>query len=728
MLSSIRIFISVIFILGILAHSLSFAASKRNWELMLEYSPLYDIDTTTTPPTIGVIVEANGDYHDLENVGAEILSIKGHRINCKVPIDSLEILAGLSAVKCYSFNSKIELDLDMSAVAIGAPEVCNQSGYTGKSVIVGIVDGGIDAHHPDFQRGQNNTRFLYIWDQMDTRGSHPSNYYYGSEYSKSDIDGGQYINGGSYWTDAYGHGSVVTGIACGGGRVGGNGIEAGKYTGIAKDADIIFVRMLPLYANIEDAVEYIIEKAESLKRPCVINLSLGYKGGPRDGTSPFERFMDKLLTDYHERSVVIVNSCGNTRFDANNAEVAFNPQLWGKNRDHIRFYDDETMVVNVGSGLYNQDYVSIEIWYHANSETRISVTAPLMDSLGNSTPFWIGSYESGNGNGWPGEGWDMPGIGFVKIHNEDWDANHPDPYPYTYDQVATVEIADHDYDLSPGDWFISMSDVNGPWDAYITYQDHGLNLYSFLENDANSYEVNEPGNSSYIITVGSINTKNNWYDCLGMSVPGPAPYDKFDALGFPINQISFFSSLGPTRDVRTKPEIYAPGAWVASTCPDSLLYAYSSTGMRYSLADDCRHILMRGTSMSAPHVTGVVALMLEKNGFLSLNEIRNALFSTELANGMVNAPGAIAAIPPACIPGDVNGDRTINIIDVNGLISFLYKGGASPSPYAICSGDADCNCRLNIQDVSTIINFLYKSGPSLGDQNTWVRNCGNPPQ
>ncbi|MEW5923038.1 MAG: dockerin type I repeat-containing protein [Candidatus Zixiibacteriota bacterium] len=79
-----------------------------------------------------------------------------------------------------------------------------------------------------------------------------------------------------------------------------------------------------------------------------------------------------------------------------------------------------------------------------------------------------------------------------------------------------------------------------------------------------------------------------------------------------------------------------------------------------------------------------------------------------------------------CLPGDANGNLAYNILDVTYLISYLYKGGAAPTPYPLCSGDANCNCAVNILDVTYLITYLYKSGPAPCSCQQWLINCGPP--
>ncbi|PKK82161.1 MAG: hypothetical protein CVT49_15185 [candidate division Zixibacteria bacterium HGW-Zixibacteria-1] len=61
------------------------------------------------------------------------------------------------------------------------------------------------------------------------------------------------------------------------------------------------------------------------------------------------------------------------------------------------------------------------------------------------------------------------------------------------------------------------------------------------------------------------------------------------------------------------------------------------------------------------------------------------------------------------VPGDVNNDDDVNILDASYLTDYLYKGGSAPP----CPDEADSNgnCAINILDVTYLINYLYKGGP-----------------
>jgi serine protease AprX len=89
--------------------------------------------------------------------------------------------------------------------------------------------------------------------------------------------------------------------------------------------------------------------------------------------------------------------------------------------------------------------------------------------------------------------------------------------------------------------------------------------------------INDPGNAELAITVGSTHRDS------------PYTYG-----------VSYFSSKGPTGDGRLKPDLVAPGERILSCC-SSLKNGNNATNT---------YVEDSGTSMAAPHVSGVIAAFL----------------------------------------------------------------------------------------------------------------------
>jgi serine protease AprX len=128
--------------------------------------------------------------------------------------------------------------------------------------------------------------------------------------------------------------------------------------------------------------------------------------------------------------------------------------------------------------------------------------------------------------------------------------------------------------------------------------------------------VLSPGNSPHAITVGAMKTE--------------ATYPRSDDL------IASYSSKGPTYiDMTVKPDIVAPGNLVVSLlAPGSTLanaFPEDIVGPSYysaSATGPAAYLQLSGTSMATPVVSGTVALLLQKNPFLTPDNVKARLMKT----------------------------------------------------------------------------------------------------
>jgi subtilisin family serine protease len=190
--------------------------------------------------------------------------------------------------------------------------------YTGRGVIVGISDSGIDIHHPAFRQGPE-TRILNIWDQTITAGP-VSAEGYGRELAQSDIQRLlEHPREEMPHRDTTGHGTFVASIAAGK-----RNVEYSGY-GVATDARLAIVKLatpsapeppVPAMDSLDrpgwvmdewertmvetgtlqgDALRHIECVARESGFPFVVNISLASDLGPRDGTGLLTRHTNRYL-------------------------------------------------------------------------------------------------------------------------------------------------------------------------------------------------------------------------------------------------------------------------------------------------------------------------------------------------------------------------------------------------------------------------------------------------
>ena len=211
------------------------------------------------------------------------------------PDDYMESFSRLE----YTLFPKLYGLMDTSSVeAVGAVNVQQENilGLTGKNIIIGIIDTGIDIQNPLFQNAVGQTRILAAWDQSVPGGEQTGEFPgYGTVYTGDEINEA-IRNGTSVLQDENGHGTFLAGIAAGG--------KTDDFTGVAPEADFAVVKLKPAKQNLKDfylvssnapvfeeddllsAMHFLNETAAAEGKPLVLCLALGTNQGSHSGTLP----------------------------------------------------------------------------------------------------------------------------------------------------------------------------------------------------------------------------------------------------------------------------------------------------------------------------------------------------------------------------------------------------------------------------------------------------------
>ena len=333
-----------------------------------------------------------------------------------------------------------------------------------------------------------------------------------------------------------------------------------------------------------DGIAYIRDYAASVGKPCVINMSLGTQVGPHDGTSSFDRMMDGLH-EQHPEGFLVVASAGND----------------GGFKVHIQkaFSVDDTCIVSLIAPKNPAAIIStIDLWSTTNSPFEVCLG--VIDTVTGNTLARSGWHSSDEVQFYPDSIYmdKIYGLftcnGTNPINNRQNITVKAIHYP---DSAATYRVA----------FFIkstAQAEVHA-WSNECNFVSGGLP--GVMEGNSD-YTVSEVGGTAHsIITVGAYTTAISWTDIAG----GWHNYGT-EVLG----DLAFFSSHGPTLDLRTKPDICAPGEHIISAINSyNPSIALSPNCADYTIfnGDTAYYAAERGTSMSSPATAGIVALWLQQN-------------------------------------------------------------------------------------------------------------------
>jgi len=570
--------------------------------------------------------------------GADGLSLSGLHLTARrgrfaagvIDLEALPLVAASSAIEYMRAERYYLPNDDPGMLSVRAVRTSQRLELTGKGVIIGVLDSGIDWSHPDFLSEDGTTRLIAVLDLSETADSIQSgdlgmqSPYGGILVTGEEIDRALKGEGNIRQKDFLGHGTHVAGTAAASPAVAPDIV--GVYGGVAKDADLVAVKVSPVprdsvfsEVNIMNGLSFLDSLARDLGKPYVCNMSFGSTLGSHDGSDPFEQFLASFADhDLPGRALVVAS--GNSRISSLHARGDFSPAPG----------DSIALKLNVSGRGSPESEVWLEIWLSdGHPGLELSIVAP--DSQ------VYGPYP----DGFASQDTMVTKNGVLVVDNA-----FGGPNQQNGDRLVAVQFYDlavwdtlrrHDnIEIATGTWSVVMKAASGSFDAYI-YGSSGLGA-CFGSHVTELGSVTTPGTSPELITAGAYTARADW-----LSLEGPAGSSGIFLGHSEPGALTYFTGLGPNRKGVLKPEITAPGRWVLASLSrwawpvGEILSIFKSpiSGKPLVLvAADSIHSVSQGTSFATPHVAGVCALLLQADPALTNSQIKSILTATAATDSM----------------------------------------------------------------------------------------------
>lgn len=601
-----------------------------------------------------------------------------------IPVDNIDALLEQPEVMRIEANEKARPTLDLVPGITNLLPVYEQTAqhpaFTGQGVVVGLMDIGFDLTHPTFfdDMSLSNYRIKAFWDQL-APNTDKDRFPVGCAWTTAEdvlqrqcaIDGRE-----------QNHGTHTTGIAAG------SGYDS-PYRGMAWESDLCLVANAVtadtafidqsdyyLYTSASDALgfKYLFDYAESQHKPCVVSFSEGY--------TPYMDEDDLLYSLFLERLVgpgrILVSSAGNecqemTYFGkplgverAGSFIRVFHPAASykilsdGKPVFRLMAYQDKDVVdKELRLPLDNenwQDDLLVDTLFVQNDTCAISVTR------------WQEAFSEGKT------------VFMVRLK-----ANR------SFNQLCHIAMVVEGADC--------LAEVYGS----STNSFNNLNTDTRWNAAERSHNVLAPGCFDAAITVGSTSHRLTY-----TNINGDVITDTRDPEA---GRLSWFSSVGPTMDGRTKPDVTAPGNYVISSQSSFYLEEHPE-GTKY----DVSHFdlggrtyvwaAQSGTSMSTPVVAGIIALWLQANPQLSPDDIRGILQRTcQHPDPQLSYPNNLYGF------GEVDAYR--GLLDILGISGIKELSNHQPSGVRVTARDGLLHLQFAQEPSEPVLLSIYATSGTL---------------
>jgi subtilisin family serine protease len=608
--------------------------------------------------------------------GAEVRMVSGNLILLDAPYSKLDALAGTKGVGKIDVSPKVNKRTDVSRKVTQAIDAINGTGeklpqaYTGKDVIIGIIDYGFDATHPMFKDKDGNLRIKGVYCPGYTR------------FGGDSVRIGDWTLTGSVYTQPEeildttkvkdtvdSHGSHCISIAAGSTSdvIGPSGQPIG---GMAPEADILICNadyddgfynwsqtnsVDPFAYLIGESLEYLASEANKQQKPLVVSMSLNAHDGWHDGTSNMAYLIGNEVK-YGQLPIILCSSNEgdymsylNMRSAAKDTIGIFTTAydesyIWGG----IKTDKNVKMEISVASKQDGYVYYKMPILYDSDIEIEID---PEKGNWGSGVYFNVRENPEDEFEGLELEGvkglMDYIEEGAVQFFCYQNQAYDQDRNPYIYTEI--YESFTNGFKWKP------IKNNRGKWEVddelcfkirLISDEDIELHCWADMgaevageDNDRNyvygnsSVSVGDWNTSGEPVSIGAWVANNEWKAKNGT--------ESHKITDYTVGDIATFSSYGTDLAGHKHPNACTPGFLVLAAVnsfdptldnPYFNIYEYKAYNNQFTGQTSEReypYAFMSGTSMATPTAAGIVALWAQaaaENGrYLTCDDIKDII-------------------------------------------------------------------------------------------------------
>ena len=609
----------------------------------------------------------DNNYSAIEALGVKILAKFDGMVTANIPVKVLEKVAALKNVKKVSVSEKAEPNTYYAREATNVDDVLNFSAdaqaagllqaYDGTGVVIGIIDTGIQFDHQIFKDDNGNTRIklacVYdseseelVWYESQSAIealTYDTNSTYHGSHTSSIAGGSNFTFNGYYYdnsTSSYVNGSRV-------------------YGGMAPKADLVLCGLAGelSHANIAACIQRISQYADQVGKPCVISISLGNQAGPHDGTGYLCDVYEQYMSGPGKVIVKAASNDANTNLYLYKSATKSAPAMSVLDCHYYDGYTSGNYTLNnyflYGQSLTYARTPGVEMaakYYVIDTSTNTivwvsdEVTSDMVWSVNSDETDPDATYDANLAQYFSAA---SDGGGYLCAFF-DTDAETGKQNIYTNVFYLKAEGSTQSGYTVTGKYKIGVSFYPKNSGITLDIDSWGLNEALYESASANfngtSYtfaagndlcSISDDCTSSYVIPIGSYSTMMSWaasngsgYTLTQGTLSDIAPSSGYQAEG-----------SGPLGN--KLPWITAPGqmivaaynrGWVANNSSSTyLLYQYDSTNPLG---------VASGTSMASPCAGGIVALWLQVDPTLTIEDVKTLMQETAIKDSYVTGTNA----------------------------------------------------------------------------------------